>query len=165
MQEIGNDNGGSIPIKTNLILDEFGSFPKIPLASIVNLGRSYGISWYGYLQSTTQLALYNRPGDSGAGGKEILANVSIKVALSLSEKTDRDYFTELVGKRGVMARSTSSQKSANSSSSTSSASGRADDLIHLWEWLNFSPDVDGAIVIKSEETGVKTATAYSVCHW
>lgn len=155
VQEIGNDNGGAIPIKTNLILDEFGSFPKIPLASIVNLGRSYGVSWYGYLQSTMQLALYNRPGDSGAGAKEILANVGVKVALSLSEKADRDYFTELVGKRGVMARSTSSQKSANSSSSTNSASERADDLIHPWEWLNFSPDVDGAIVIKSKETGVK----------
>ncbi len=155
VQEIGNANGGSIPIKTNLILDEFGSFPKIPLASIVNLGRSYGVSWYGYLQSTTQLALYNHPNDSGAGAKEILANVGVKVALSLSEKADRDYFTELVGKRGVMTRSTSSQKSANNSSSTTSASERADDLIHPWEWLNFSPDIDGAIVVKSKETGVK----------
>ena len=45
IQEISNANGGAIPIKTNLILDEFGSFPKIPLASIVNLGRSYGVSW------------------------------------------------------------------------------------------------------------------------
>lgn len=155
VQEIGNANGGAIPIKTNLILDEFGSFPKIPLASIVNLGRSYGVSWYGYLQSTTQLALYNRPGDGGAGAKEVLANVGVKVALSLSEKADRDYFTELVGKRGVMTRSTSSQKSASNSSSTTSASERADDLIHPWEWLNFSPDIDGAIVVKSKETGVK----------
>ena len=79
------------------------------------------------------------------------------MALSLSEKADRDYFTELVGKRGVMTRSTSSQKSASNSSSTTSASEirRADDLIHPWEWLNFSPDIDGAIVVKSKETGVK----------
>jgi type IV secretory pathway TraG/TraD family ATPase VirD4 len=84
-----------------------------------------------------------------------LANVGVKVALSLSEKADRDYFTELVGKRGVMTRSTSSQKSASNSSSTTSASERADDLIHPWEWLNFSPDIDGAIVVKSKETGVK----------
>ena len=154
VQEIGNENGGAIPTKANLILDEFGSFPKIPLASIVNLGRSYGVSWYGYLQSTTQLALYNRPNDGGAGSKEILANIGIKVALSLSEKADRDYFTELVGKRGVMTRGTSAQKSGQNSSYSNSASERADDLIHPWEWLNFSPDVDGAIVVKAKETGI-----------
>lgn len=154
VQEIGNECGGSIPIKTNLILDEFGSFPKIPLASIVNLGRSYGVSWYGYLQSTTQLALYNRPNDRGAGAKEILANIGVKVALSLSEKADRDYFTELVGKRGVMTRATSHQKSGYTSSSSNSTSERADDLIHSWEWSSFSPDTDGAIVIKAKETGI-----------
>lgn len=155
VQEIGNANGGSIPIKTKMILDEFGNFPKIPLADIVTLGRSYGVSWYGYLQSIAQLALYNRPGDGGAGSREILANVGVKVALSLSEKADRDYFTELVGKRGVMTRSTSSQKSAGRISSGNSSSERADDVIHSWEWNNFSPDDDGAIVIKAKENGVK----------
>lgn len=153
--EIGNERGGSIPHKTNIVMDEFGSFPKIPLASIVNLGRGYGVSWYGYLQSITQLALYNRPGDGGAGAKEILSNIPVKVALTISEKEDREYFTELAGKRGVMARGESSQKSGNKTSSSTSSSERVDDLIHTWEWQNFSPDDDGAIVIKSKITGVK----------
>ena len=153
--EIGNERGGSIPYKTKIVMDEFGSFPKIPLASIVNLGRGYGVSWYGYLQSLAQLSLYNRPGDGGAAAKEILANIGVKVALTIPEKEDREYFTELAGKRGVMARGESSQKSGNKTSSSTSSSERADDLIHTWDWRNFSPDDDGAIVIKSKITGVK----------
>lgn len=153
--EIGNERGGSIPYKTNLVLDEFGSFPKIPLAQIVDIGRGYGVSWYGFLQSITQLALYNNPGDGGAGAKEILANIGVKIALTIPEKEDREFFTELAGKRGVMTRSESSQKSSSGTTTTSSASERADDLIHPWDWLHIAPDDDGAIVVKSKITGIR----------
>lgn len=155
VQTIAIANGGSLPIKTKLVLDEIGSFPKIPLPEIVNLGRGRGVNLYSFWQSTSQLALYNRSGDNGAGASEILANIGIKVALSLSEKVDREYFSELVGKRGVMTRGESRQQNGANTSLSNSTSERVDDLVHPWEWLNFSPDTDGAIVVKAKETGVE----------
>lgn len=147
-------NGGRVPHETALALDEFGNFPKIEaVPEICTLGRSYKIHFWGFIQGIGQLSAYNKLGDGGAGQEELLANIGIKVALGLSSQADCEYFTKLVGKRTVMASGSSKQKSQGKGSFGTSASERADDLIHAWEWKDFSPDKDGAIVVKAKENG------------
>lgn len=151
-RSIAESNGGRVPHETALALDEFGNFPKIEaIPEICTLGRSYKIHFWGFVQGIGQLTVYNKPGDGGAGQEELLANIGIKVALGLSSQADCEYFTKLVGKRTVMASSSSRQKSQGRGSFGASASERADDLIHPWEWQGFSPDKDGAIAVKAKE--------------
>lgn len=153
-RSIAENNGGRVPHETALTLDEFGNFPKIEaIPEICTLGRSYKIHFWGFVQGIGQLTTYNKPGDGGAGQEELLANIGIKVALGLSSQADCEYFTKLVGKRTVMASGSSKQKSQGKGSFGTSASERADDLIHAWEWKDFSPDKDGAIVVKAKENG------------
>lgn len=153
-RSIAESNGGRVPHETALALDEFGNFPKIEaVPEICTLGRSYKIHFWGFIQGIGQLSAYNKPGNGGAGQEELLANIGIKVALGLSSQADCEYFTKLVGKRTVMASGSSKQKSQGKGSFGTSASERADDLIHAWEWKDFSPDKDGAIVVKAKENG------------
>lgn len=151
---IAEQSGGRVPHETALALDEFGNFPKVEaIPEICTLGRSYKIHFWGFVQGIGQLSAYSKPGDGGAGQEELLANIGIKVALGLSSQADCEYFTKLVGKRTVMASSSSRQKSQGRGSFGTSASERADDLIHPWEWQGFSPDKDGSIVVKAKENG------------
>lgn len=155
-RQLAEQNGGRVPHETALALDEFGNFPKIEaIPEICTLGRSYRIHFWGFVQSIGQLSAYNKPGDGGAGQEEILSNIGIKIALGLSSQADCEYFTKLVGKRTVMASGSSRQKSQGRGSFGTSASERADDLIHPWEWQGFSPDRDGAIVVKAKENGAE----------
>lgn len=145
-----DSNGGRLPRRLAVLGDEWGNLPKVEcLPSLLSLGRSYGLSWYGSVQNLAQL---NRYGERD-GRKKVLANCGVKVALKLGEQEDRQYFTELVGKTTRHTKGTSASKGRAASSSTS-FSEHADDVIHAWEWVEMSPERDGAIAVKQAENGV-----------
>ena len=152
---VADSNGGRLPRRLAILGDEWGNLPKVEcLPSLLSLGRSYGATWTGCFQSISQL---NKYGERD-GRRKILANCGVKVALKLGEQEDRQYFTELVGKTTRHTQGTSASRGATTSSSTS-YSEHADDLIHAWEWVEMSPERDGAIVVKQAENGVpKTHT-------
>ena len=78
-----------------------------------------------------------------------------KVALSLANPDDFDYFTRLAGKRTVRTQNAGTSKQGNGigavGSSSENYTERADDLIHAWEWQNRVPVRDVLIVIKGGE--------------
>lgn len=152
---VADSNGGKVPRRLAMLGDEWGNLPKVEcLPSLLSLGRSYGISWMGSTQNIAQL---NKYGERD-GRRKVLANCGVKVALKLGEQEDRQYFTELVGKTTRHTQGTSASRGATSSSSTS-YSEHADDVIHAWEWVEMSPERDGAIVVKQAENGVPKAHA------
>lgn len=147
---VADSNGGALPRRLALLGDEWGNLPVVRcLPSLLSLGRSYGLSWYGSVQNISQL---NRYGERD-GRRKVLANCGVKVALKLGEAEDRAYFTELVGKTTRHTMGTSASRGRSASSSTS-FSEHADDVIHPWEWVGMSPARDGAIVVKQAENGV-----------
>lgn len=144
------EGGGALERPVTIVGDEWGNLPRMPgLPALLSLGRSYRFYWAGAVQNVAQL---NKYGERD-GRRKVLANCGIKVALKLGEEEDRRYFSELVGKTTRHARGTSSSRGRGASSSTS-YSEQADDVIHPWEWLEMSPDRDGAIVVKQAENGV-----------
>lgn len=152
---VADSNGGKLPRRVAILGDEWGNLPKVEcLPSLLSLGRSYGLSWYGSVQNISQL---NKYGERD-GRRKVLANCGVKVALKLGEAEDRQYFTELVGKTTRHTRGTSSSRGTTSSNSTS-YSEHADDVIHAWEWVEMSPERDGAIVVKQAENGVPKSHA------
>lgn len=152
---VADSNGGRVPRRLAILGDEWGNLPKVEcLPSLLSLGRSYGISWYGSVQNVSQL---NKYGERD-GRRKVLANCGVKVALKLGEQEDRQYFTELVGKTTRHTRGTSASRGATASSSTS-YSEHADDVIHAWEWVEMSPARDGAIVVKQAENGTPRSHA------
>ncbi|MDO5334474.1 MAG: type IV secretory system conjugative DNA transfer family protein [Coriobacteriia bacterium] len=149
-------NGGTLETPVMLGLDELGNFPKIDcLGEVLSLGRSYGVRFAGFVQGVDQLNVYNKPGDNGAGRNELLANVGVKVALGLSDRSDRELFSELVGRHVVKARGTSEQRGDGRQAFGSSSNERDTEVIHSWEWLSFSPEEDGAVVVKAKENYVR----------
>lgn len=153
---IGDTNGGKLPYRTAIIGDEWGNLPKVDaLCEIVTLGRSYGLSWWGFCQNVSQMNKYNTLGDNNAGREELLGNVGIKIALSLGDETDRRWFTNLCGKRTVNTMGISKQRGGGRSSDSQSSTERSDDLIHEWDWTHRAPDTDGAIVVKAKENNAK----------
>lgn len=152
---VSDSSGGTLPRRLAVLGDEWGNLPCVRcLPSLLSLGRSYGVSWYGSFQSISQL---NRYGERD-GRRRVLANCGVKVALKLGEAEDRAYFTELVGKTTRHTMGTSASRGRAPSSSTS-YSEHADDLIHPWEWVSRSPARDGAIVVKQGENGVQKSHA------
>lgn len=142
--------GGALARPVTVVGDEWGNLPRMPgLPALLSLGRSYRFYWAGAVQNVAQL---NKYGERD-GRRKVLANCGVKVALKLGEEEDRRYFSELVGKTTRHTRGTSSSRGRGASSSTS-YSEQADDVIHPWEWLEMSPDRDGAIVVKQAENGV-----------
>lgn len=153
---VADENGGKIPRQVVILGDEWGNLPAVrSLPSLLSLGRSYGLRWFGSVQNIAQL---NKYGERD-GRKKILANCGVKVALKLGESEDRQYFTELVGKTTRHTRGTSRSEGPQSRSVSTSLGEHADDLIRPWEWTTMCPDKDGAIVVKSAENGVGKAHA------
>jgi len=147
---VADSNGGRLPRRLAILGDEWGNLPKVGcLPSLLSLGRSYGVSWYGSIQNVSQL---NKYGERD-GRRKILANCGVKIALKLGEQEDRQYFTELVGKTTRHTKGTSASRGRAASNSTS-YSEHADDVIHPWDWVEMSPERDGAIVVKQAENGV-----------
>lgn len=152
---VADSNAGRLPRRLAVLGDEWGNLPVVRcLPSLLSLGRSYGVSWYGSVQNVSQL---NRYGERD-GRRKVLANCGVRVALKLGEAEDRQYFSELVGRTTRHTMGTSSSRGATSSSSTSYGE-HADDVIHPWEWVGMSPERDGAIVVKQAENGVPKSHA------
>lgn len=152
---VADEGGGRLPRRLAIIGDEWGNLPRVAcLPSLLSLGRSYGVSWYGSFQNVSQL---NKYGERD-GRRKVLANCGVKVALKLGEAEDRQYFTELVGKTTRHTQGTSTSRGVTASSSTS-YSEHADDVIRPWEWIEMSPARDGAIVVKQAENGVSKSHA------
>lgn len=144
---VADGAGGRLPRDLAILGDEWGNLPKVEcLPSLLSLGRSYGLHWYGSFQTLAQL---NKYGERD-GRRKVLANCGVKVALKLGEAEDRQYFSELAGKTTRHTRGTSDSRGRGRSVSTS-FSEHADDVIHQWEWLEMSPARDGAIVVKQAE--------------
>ena len=148
-------SGGRLPRQTAIIGDEWGNLPAVRcLPSLLSLGRSFGLHWYGAVQNIAQL---NRYGERD-GRRKILANCGVKIALKLGEAEDREYFTALVGKTTRHARGESTARSGQ----TLSFSEHADDVIRPWEWTTMAPSRDGAIVVKQAENGTSPKHAGAV---
>lgn len=151
-QEEAAANAGRLPYETAIVGDEFGNLPKISsLGEMVTLGRSMRLHVYAWTQDLKQWHKYDRPGDDHAGRDKILGSMGCKVALSLANPDDFDFFTRLAGKRTVRSHGTSSQKNPSGAGSGESYSERAEDLIHPWEWQNRVAIRDGVIAIKGGE--------------
>lgn len=149
--------GSRLPRETVILGDEWGNLPPVAsLPSLLSLGRSYGLRWFGAVQNLAQL---NRHGRED-GRPKILANCGVKVALRLGEREDREYFTELVGKTTRRPGGAGRTRGA-SSSATSSYSESADDVVRPWEWTEASPSREGATVVKQAEIGAPASHAGS----
>lgn len=152
-QQEAAKNGGRLPHETAIVGDEWGNLPMVAaLPEIVTLGRSYKLHVYAFTQDLKQWHKYNKPGDQNAGRDKILGSMGGKVALSLANPDDFDYFTRLAGKRTVRTQSTGTSRQGYGigaiGGSSENYTERADDLIHTWEWQNRVPVRDGLIVIK-----------------
>lgn len=155
-QQEAAKNGGRLPRETAIVGDEWGNLPMVAaLPEIVTLGRSYKLHMYAFTQDLKQWHKYNKPGDQNAGRDKILGSMGGKVALSLANPDDFDYFTRLAGKRTVRTQNTGTSRQGYGigamGSSSESYAERADDLIHTWEWQNRVPVRDGLIAIKGGE--------------
>lgn len=155
-QEEASRNAGRLPRETAILGDEWGNLPKVSgLPEMVTLGRSYDLHVYCFTQNLKQWNKYNDPGDQGAGREKILGSMGGKIALSLANPEDFQYFTRLAGKHTVKTQNTSTSKQSSaggvSSSSSESFSEQAIDLIHEWDWQNRIPVRDGIICIKGGE--------------
>lgn len=155
-QEEARGNCGHLPRETAILGDEWGNLPVVSaLPEIVTLGRSYRLHAYCFTQDLKQWNKYSRPGDQSAGRDRILGSMGGKVALSLANPEDFQYFTRLAGKRTVRARSQGTSKQGfgfgSRAGSSDNYSERADDLIHEWEWQHCVPVRDGIICIKGGE--------------
>ncbi len=155
-QDEARQNGGRLSHETAIIGDEWGNLPAVSaMPEIVTLGRSFRLHAWCFTQDLKQWHKYNKPGDQNAGRDKILGSMGGKVALSLANPEDFQYFTRLVGKHTIrthnMATSKNSRGTNTSHNSSETYAERADDLIHEWEWQNRVPIRDGLIVIKGAE--------------
>ena len=155
-QDEARSNGGRLPRETAIVGDEWGNLPAVSaMPEIVTLGRSYRLHAYCLTQDLKQWHKYNRPGDQNAGRDKILGSMGGKVALSLANPEDFQYFTRLVGKHTVRTQNAGTSRQGygmgSRGGSSESYSEHADDLIHEWEWQNRSPIRDGLVCVKGAE--------------
>ena len=155
-QQQAAKNGGRLPHETAIVGDEWGNLPMVAaLPEIVTLGRSYKLHMYAFTQDLKQWHKYNKPGDQNAGRDKILGSMGGKVALSLANPDDFDYFTRLAGKHTVRTQNMGTSRQGCGigamGGSSENYAERADDLIHTWEWRNRVPVRDGLIAIKGGE--------------
>jgi type IV secretory pathway TraG/TraD family ATPase VirD4 len=152
---VAQRNGGPLPRETALLGNEFGNLGKVScLGEIATLGRSMKLHAWIFVQDLKQLNTYNKPGDNGAGRDKVLGSIGGKIALSLANPDDCEYFTKLAGKRTVRTHSSGEQRGGNGGARrgcNDSFNETSDDLIHSWELLNRVAARDGAIVVKGGE--------------
>lgn len=153
-QEEAEANGGRLPHETAIVGDEWGNLPRIScLPEIATLGRSMRIHAYCFTQDLKQWNKYSDPNTQNAGRDKILGCMAIKMALSLSNPDDCEWFSRICGKRTVRTQGVSNQRRGSGAASGSSESytEHADDLIHPWELPLRNPIRDGIIVAKAAE--------------
>lgn len=133
LYDVADRNFNRLPVKVNLLLDEFPNLGKIPnYEEILATCRGYGISASTIVQSMGQLIDKYQ---SKEKAEAIVGNCSLRFLLGVGDQLTADYFSNLIGKTtiSVKSRSSSKSKGTNSDSTSSSYTGRslltADELM------------------------------------
>jgi type IV secretion system protein VirD4 len=118
LYDVADKNFNRLPVKVNLLLDEFPNLGKIPgYEEILATCRSYGISTSTIVQSLGQLIdKYSKE-----KAEAIVGNCSLRYLLGVGDKLTAEYFSELLGKTTVQTSSSSASKGGRSGSSGSSS--------------------------------------------
>ena len=157
LQDIANHNGDALPRPFVILGDEWGNLPYVEcLGEMVSLGRSMGLHVFVFVQNLTQLDKYNTTGSSGAGVDKLLGSMNLQIAMSVMKANpDGVYFSELCGKRTVLAHSQGSSSRGSAygpqSNTSESYSEHAVDLLPPASFKDRVPLRDGIIVIKGGE--------------
>lgn len=116
LYDVADRNFNKLPVKVNLLLDEFPNLGKIPnYEEILATCRSYGISASTIVQSINQLMdKYSKE-----KAEAIVGNCSLRFILGVGDKTTAEYFSELLGKTTVKTDGTSVDKKGGGSTSFS----------------------------------------------
>lgn len=154
LYDVADHNYNQLPVKVNLLLDEFPNLGHIPgYEEILATCRSYGISSSTIIQSLGQL--YDKYTKEKA--EAIIGNCSLRYILGVGDKLTAEYFSDLIGKTTIQTHSISTTKGRKDGNSTShSFSERrlltADELTRL--------DPKEAILLVSGMFGVKLRKTY-----
>lgn len=156
LQQVANENGEKLPHPFVILGDEWGNLPRVEsLGEMVALGRSMDVHVFVFVQNLAQLNKYNDEGDNGAGVDKVLGSMNLQIAMSVM-KTDPDgrYFSDLIGKRTILTRSDSRQRSGflgGRATQGQSLNEQQVDLIPPYAFKDRVPLRDGIIVVKGGE--------------
>jgi type IV secretion system protein VirD4 len=105
LYDVADKNFNRLPVKVNLLLDEFPNLGTIPgYEEILATCRSYGISASTIIQSIGQLIdKYSQD-----KAEAIVGNCSLRFLLGVGDKLTAEYFSQLIGQTTVRTSSTSS---------------------------------------------------------
>ena len=154
LYDVADQNFNRLPVKVNLLLDEFPNLGKIPgYEEILATCRSYGISSSTIIQSLGQL--YDKYSKEKA--EAIIGNCSLRYILGVGDKLTSEYFSDLIGKTTIQTQSISKTdgKSDRNSTSTSYSERR---LITPDELTRMNPKE--AILLVSGMYGIKLHKTY-----
>ncbi len=157
-QEVSEENGGKLPHPFVILGDEWGNVPRVGcLGEMVSLGRSMDFHVYLFVQNMAQLNKYNDSGDGGAGVDKLLGSMNLQIAMSVMKThPDGEYFSELCGKKTVLTRSNSQNRSGGSMGPTSASESMTEhqvDLVPAYSFKGRVPSRDGIVVVKGGENG------------
>lgn len=123
---LANENGGRLPVLTDMDLDEVGNFPYIPvLGAIASAGRSRGVRAHLIIQDLQQLESKYKD-----DYKNIMTNCQTKIYLKSDDPDTLKQYSERLGKYTVEVSSASTSvsdgnKNNTNYSSSASLTGRA----------------------------------------
>lgn len=116
LYDVADKNFNRLPVKVNLLLDEFPNLGHIPgYEEILATCRSYGISASTIVQSLGQL--YDKYSKEKA--EAIVGNCSLRYILGVGDKLTAEYFSDLIGKTTIRTHSLSNTKKGLAKDSTS----------------------------------------------
>lgn len=154
LYDVADKNFNRLPVKVNLLLDEFPNLGRIPgYEEILATCRSYGISSSTIIQSLGQL--YDKYSKEKA--EAIIGNCSLRYLLGVGDKLTAEYFSDLIGKTTIQTHSMS-KTDGKSESSSMSHSYSERSLLTPDELMRMNPKE--AILLVSGMYGVKLRKAY-----
>lgn len=116
LYDVADKNFNKLPVKVNLLLDEFPNLGQIPgYEEILATCRSYGMSASTIVQSLGQL--YDKYSKEKA--EAIVGNCSLRYLLGVGDKLTAEYFSDLIGKTTIRTHSLSNTKKGFGKESTS----------------------------------------------
>ncbi|SFX74525.1 Type IV secretory system Conjugative DNA transfer [Thermoactinomyces sp. DSM 45891] len=125
LYDVADHNFSKLPVKVNLMLDEFPNLGTIPgYEEILATCRGYGISSSTIVQSIGQLISKYSKEKADA----IIGNCSLRYLLGVGDKLTAEYFSHLIGKTTVETRSSSSSKNSRGGSDSTSLNYSARSL-------------------------------------
>ena len=156
LQEVANENEEKLPHPFFILGDEWGNLPKVnSLGEMVSLGRSMDLRVFVFVQNLTQLNKYNPSSGDNSGVDKLLGSMNLQIAMSVMKPDpDGKYFTQLAGKRTVLAKNESRNKQNGSNARGNSGESFNEHQVDLFqpsELKERTPLKDGIIVIKGGE--------------